>query len=78
MRSVLRVDEATELSIDDARSFNHFLRVTAGPARLDLSLATASALHDMLNDYFGPPEPEPIAVELVPYVDYTLRTERAA
>lgn len=57
MRSVLRVDEATEVSIDDARTFNHFLRVQAGPARLDLSLDTASALHDLLNDYFGPPEP---------------------
>lgn len=71
MRSVLRVDDATEVSIDDARSFNHFLRVTAGPARLDLDLHAASALHDLLSDYFGPPagtvevstlsETEPIA-----------------
>lgn len=78
MRSVLRVDDATELSIDDARSFQHFLRVTAGPARLDLSLATASALHDLLNNYFGAPDPEPTTVELVPHVDYTLRTVREA
>ena len=65
MRSVLRVDDATEVSLDDGRNFNHFLRVQAGPARLDLSLVTASALHDLLNDYFGAPEPKAAALRVV-------------
>lgn len=57
MRSAIQVDESTEISLDDARNFTHFLRVQAGPARLDLSLSTASALHDLLNAYFGAPDP---------------------
>lgn len=52
MKKRMQVADHTEVSVDDERSYDHFLRVQAGPARLDLSHGAAEALHELLTAYF--------------------------
>lgn len=53
MKKRMQVGDHTEVSYDEERSYDHFLRVTSGPARLDLSYGAAEALHELLDGVFG-------------------------